>query len=460
MRIQGQFRVVLSLAVTGLAAIARAEPAVMDKTEPAAAAPDAYPSTEPWDERLSLHAQSTFIVQYHPPFHSPYTGPLSLTPDNSADETWSLSLFLGARLWRGADVYVNPELLQGFGFSNTTGIAGFTNGEAFKVGSRTPLAKISRLYFEQTFALDGSTETIKSSQNQVAAHRPVDRLTLTIGKYAVVDIFDDNRYAHDTRSGFMNWTIDDLGAFDMASPAFNYTYGASAELYAGRWAGRAGFFLEPRSPNAIAIDTSFRQFQPLVEVEKRHEPFGRPGKVKVLLFARRVDGGSFSGALAAARGTGQPPSTAAVRNGLVWAYGTGLNIEQEVASYLGVFLRAGLQSGQSEEFSFTQVQESASGGAVLSGKRWSRDGDAIGLAFVVNGIFSSERAYLAAGGTGIIIGDGALRYAPEEIVETYYKLAPWRWVSITPDVQFVNHPAYNQDRGPVWVFGARLHGEY
>jgi len=197
-----------------------------------------------------------------------------------------------------------------------------------------------------------------------------------------------------------------------------------------------------------------------MELEKRHEPFGRPGKVKVLLFGRRVDAGSFSAALTAAQGTGQPPSTAAVRNGLVWAYGAGLNIEQEIALDLGVFLRAGLQSGKSEEFSFTQVQESVSGGLALNGARWRRADDAIGLAFVVNGIFSSERAYLAAGGTGIIIGDGALRYAPEEIVETYYKLAPWRWVSITPDVQFVNHPAYNQDRGPVWVFGARLHGEY
>ena len=464
MRTRARFSVALIFAVTGLAAIARAEPAVTNEPKPTAAARDAPPSAEPridpWEDRFSLHAQSTFIVQYHPPFHSPYTGPLSLSPGNRADETWSLSLFLGARLWRGANVYVNPELLQGFGFSNTTGIAGFPNGEAFKVGSRSPLAKISRLYFEQTFALGRATETIKSSQNQVAVHRPVERLTLTIGKYAVIDIFDDNRYAHDTRSGFLNWTIDDMGAFDMASPAFNYTYGASAELYAGRWAGRAGFFLEPRSPNAIAVDTSFRQFQPLVELEERHVPFGRPGKVKVLLFARRVDAGRFSDALAAAKGTGQPPTTAAVRNGLVWSYGAGLNIEQEVASLLGVFLRAGLQSGQSEEFSFTQVQESVSGGLFLSGARWSRDADAIGVAFVFNGIFSPERAYLAAGGTGIIIGDGALNYAPEEIVEVYYKLVPWIWASLTPDIQFVNHPAYNQDRGPVWVFGARLHGEY
>jgi high affinity Mn2+ porin len=383
-----------------------------------------------------------------------------LDPGNHADETWSLSLFLGARLWRGADAYVNPELLQGFGFSDTTGIAGFPNGEAFKVGSREPLAKISRLFLRQTFALGGSTERLKGSENQVAVQRPVDRLTLMIGKYAVVDVFDDNRYAHDTRSGFMNWTIDDMGAFDMASPAFNYTYGASAELYVGRWAGRAGFFLEPISPNAIAIDTSFRQFQPLVELEKSHEPFGRPGKVRVLLFARHVDAGSFSDALAAALGTGQPPSTAAVRNGLVWSYGAGLNVEQEVAPQLGIFSRAGLQSGKYEEFSFTQVQESVSGGLVLGGARWNRNDDAIGLGFVVNGIFSPERTYLAAGGTGIIIGDGALTYAPEEIVELYYKLVPWMWASITPDIRFVNHPAYNQDRGPVWVFGARLRGEY
>jgi high affinity Mn2+ porin len=417
----------------------------------------AAPETAP--ERLSVHGQVTFVEQYHPPFPAPYTGPLSLDPGGRADETLSASLLLGARLWEGAEVYVNPELLQGFGLSNSTGIAGFPNGEAFKVGSTSPIGKLSRAFVRQTLPLGAAREPVAPGPNQLAGDRPRDRLTLTVGKYAVVDLFDDNGSAHDSRAGFLNWTVNELGAFDMASPAFNYTYGATAEWYRAWWAVRAGFFLEPTHPNSEDIDTSFRQFQPVVELEARHQIAGRPGKLKLLAFGKRVEAGSFARALAVSEATGQPPSTAAVRDHLVWGYGGGLNLEQQVLGDLAMFARASVQAGQYEEFAFTQVEESVSAGLVSTGARWGRDEDALGVALVANGIFARERAYLAAGGTGIIIGDGALDYGGEEIVEIYYKLAPWGWAAITPDYQLVNHPAYNRDRGPVSVFGVRVHLE-
>jgi high affinity Mn2+ porin len=416
-------------------------------------------SAEPKEEQLSIHGQSTFIEQYHPAFHAPYTGPLSLDPGSRAKETLSVSLFLGARLWREAELYLNPELLQGFGLSNSTGIAGFANGEAFKVGTKYPVGKISRLFLRQTFALGGSTEAVESDQNQLAGQRSVDRIVITVGKYGVVDIFDDNQYAHDSRSGFLNWTINEMGAFDMASPAFNYTYGATAEWYQAWWAVRAGFFLEPTYPNSVEIDTTFRQVQPVGELEERHQWWGEAGKLKLLVFGKHVDAGSFSEAIASSKATGQTPSTAAVRKGRVWGLGAGVNLEQQLAASLGMFARASVQSGQYEEFSFTQVQESVSAGLVLTGAKWNRDDDRIGLGVVADGIFAPERAYLAAGGTGIIIGDGALNYGGEEVVEAYYELVPWAWAAISADYQFVNHPAYNRDRGPVSVFGARLHLE-
>jgi high affinity Mn2+ porin len=459
----------MGVAWLAIGGAAQAQPApvttheTMPTVAPAAAASDANPSdaviTEPEEEQVSSHGQATFIEQYHPAFHSPYTGPLSLDPGGQGDETLSVSVFLGGRLWRGAAFYVDPEVLQGFGLSNSTGIAGFTNGEAFKVGSKGPIGKISRFLFRQTFALDGATEAVESDQNQLAGKRPVDRVTLTVGKYAVVDIFDDNRYAHDSRSGFLNWTINDMGAFDMASPAYNYTYGATAEWYQAWWTVRAGFFLEPTYPNSGDIDTTFRQFQPVGEMEERHKLWGRPGKLKLLVFGKYVDAGSFSQAVALSEATGQTPDTALVRKGGVWGYGGGLNLEQPITADLGTFARASAQAGQYEEFSFTQVEESVSAGLVLTGAKWSRDNDAVGLGMVVDGIFKQEQAYLAAGGTGIIIGDGALNYGAEEVVETYYKFVPWDWATITLDYQFVNHPAYNRDRGPVSVFGARLHLE-
>lgn len=416
-------------------------------------------SAEPGPERVSIHGQATFVGQHHPDFRAPYSGPLSLEPGGRADETLSVSLLLGARLWEGTEIYVNPELLQGFGLSNSTGIAGFPNGEAFKVGTRFPVTKVSRAFLRQTFALGDAREAVEDAPNQLAGTQPSDGLRLTVGKFSVVDLFDDNRYAHDSRSGFLNWTINELGAFDMASPAFNYTYGAAAERYRAWGAVRAGFFLEPTHPNAEEIDTTFRQFQPVLEMEAHHQIAGRPGKLKLLAFGKHVEAGSFARALALSEQTGQIPSTALVRDHLVWGYGGGLNLEQQVTASLGIFARASLQAGEYEEFSFTQVQQSISAGLVSTGARWGRDEDAVGLGAVANGIFARERSYLAAGGTGIIIGDGALDYGGEEIVEIYYKLVPRDWAAITLDYQVVNHPAYNRDRGPVSVFGVRVHLE-
>jgi high affinity Mn2+ porin len=411
-------------------------------------------------ERLSIHGQSTFIEQYHPAFHSRYSGPLSLAPGSHGDETLSLSLFVGLGLWHGAEFYVNPELLQGFGLSNSTGIAAFSNGEAFKVGTKGLIDKISRVFLRQTFALSRATEALEPGQNQLAWQRPVDRITITVGKYAVVDIFDDNKYAHDSRSGFLNWTLNELGAFDMASPAYNYTYGAAAEWYQAWWTVRAGFFLEPTHPNSEVIDTTFRQYQPVVELEERHELWGKPGKLKLLVFGKHVDAGSFSQAVALSEATGQTANTALVRHGRVWGYGSGVNLEQQITDDLGMFARASLQTGKYEEFAFTQVQESVSAGLVLTGAKWGRDDDVVGLGAVADGIFKQEQAYLAAGGTGIIIGDGALNYGGEEVVEIYYKFVPCHWAAISADYQFVNHPAYNRDRGPVSVFAVRIHLEF
>jgi len=425
----------------------------------AAKAQDAE-TAEPAEQRLAVHGQSTFVGQYHPPFRALYTGPLSLDPQSSEEETVSLSLFLGARLWQGAEVYANPELLQGFGLSNSTGIAGFTNGEAFKVGSRGFIPKMSRLFLRQTLALGRATDASEAGQTQLAGRRPVERITITLGKYAVVDIFDDNAYAHDSRAGFLNWTVNDAGAFDMASPAFNYTYGAAVEWYRAWWAVRGGLFLEPSFPNAVSIDTSFRQFQPLLELEERHGLRGEPGKLKLLLFGKRVNAGSFDRAVALSQAIGGTPSAALVRSGLVWSYGAGINLEQRLGADLGMFARASAQAGNYEEFSFTQVEEAILAGLVLSGAKWKRAGDAAGVAILVNGVFQRERTYLALGGTGIILGDGALRYGPEEIAEIYYKLSPWEWAALTADYQLVNHPAYNRDRGPVSVFGARIHVEF
>jgi len=412
------------------------------------------------DERVSIHGQMTNVWQWHPAFHSPYQAPQSLNSGNRGNETLSFSLFLGWRLWEGGAFYVNPEILQGFGLSSTNGIAAFPNGEAFKVGTRGPIGAMSRVFFRQTFGLGDATETVESDQNQLAGTQPVDRIVFTVGKYGVTDVFDDNKYAHDSRGGFLNWAINDMGAFDMASPAFNYTYGASAEWKQSWWTVRAGVFAEPKIANSAEIDATFNEFSPVLELEERHELWGQPGKLKLLAYGKYVRAGGFSQALALAAQTGQTPDVTQVRGGRVWGGGGGLNLEQQITPDLGLFARFSQATGQTEQWAFTQIERSFAGGLVLNGNRWGRKEDSVGLGFVVSAIGKQQQAYLAAGGSGIILGDGSLSYGGEHVVEAYYKFVPWEWAAVTADYQFIENPGYNTARGPISVFGLRLHAEF
>src|SRR5437879_6619445 len=114
-------------------------------------------ATENW---WGLHGQTTFVTQYHPGFRSAFRGPNSLDPQAQARETWDLTLYGGLRLWRGAELWVNPEIDQGFGLSNTLGVAGFPSGQAYKVGASDRYFRLPRLFLRQTFALGPDVETV------------------------------------------------------------------------------------------------------------------------------------------------------------------------------------------------------------------------------------------------------------------------------------------------------------
>jgi len=283
----------------------------------------------------------------------------------------------------------------------------------------------------------------------------------TIGKYSVVDIFDGNKYAHYPRNDFLNWSLLDGGAFDYAADAWGYTYGATVEWYQDWWTIRAGLFDLSLSPNSIPLDNRFlQQAQFVTELEERHTLWKRPGKLKVLYWLTRGDLGTYSAALALAAATGQTPSTAAVRS-YRSKYGLVLNLEQRIAADLGFFARLSLAQGSVEEVDFTDIDQSASAGFALTGSRWGRPDDTVGLAAVVNQISHEAKEYFAAGGMGGIIGDGQLPEAgPEQIFETYYRFAATSFAQVTADYQFIRDPAYNRQRGPVSVFGIRLHAQF
>jgi high affinity Mn2+ porin len=283
---------------------------------------------------------------------------------------------------------------------------------------------------------------------------------LTLGKFSVVDVFDTNELAHDPRSDFLNWAIIDAGTFDYAANAWGYTYGAAAELYSGRWALRAGAFDLSDVPNSARLDPTFGQLQFIGELEERHSIGGQPGKLKVTAFLSRGRMGRFEDAIRLAELTGEPADTAAVRR---YRSRTGISfsLEQQVSKSISVFAKGGLANGKVEPYEFSDIDRTIAAGVNIKGNGWGRDGDTIGLAGVDNVISRVHQRFLDAGGLGILVGDGKLPHpGPERIVEAYYDLALAKPLHVTVDGQFVSHPAYNRDRGPVPVGAVRLHAEF
>jgi high affinity Mn2+ porin len=409
-------------------------------------------------EGWNVHGQTTYVSQYAPPFHAPYSGANSLA-SNAGRETWDATIYVGRRLWKGAELWLNPEIDQGYGLSDTLGVAGFTSGEAYKVGYANPYLRVPRAFVRQTFDLGGATEELESALNQFAASQTANRVVLTVGKFSVSDPFDTISYAHDPRNDFMNWSLVDAGTFDYAADAWGFTYGAAVEWYQGQWTARTGLFDLSSVPNSIDLDHRFEQFQIVHELEHRHALLGQPGKIAVVGFLSRGRMGRYDDAVALARQTGDLPSTADVRR-YAGRPGVNLNAEQQVAQDVGLFGRIGWADGQVESYEFTDIDRTASAGLSLGGKRWGRRDDTFGLAAVVNGISSAHIAYLDAGGLGILVGDGKLPHpGPEEIIETYYRL-PLGKLQVTADYQLIVNPAYNRDRGPVSVISVRLRSQF
>jgi len=411
-------------------------------------------------ENWSLHAQSTFIEQYHPAFSSPYMGANSLDPRSDGRETYDITLFAGIRLWQGGEAYINPEMDQGFGLSDTLGVAGFTNGEGSKVGEAVPYLRVHRLFFRQTFDLGGETQNVTSGANRLASAHTADSLVFTAGKISAVDIFDANDYAHDARSDFLNWSIIDSGAYDYAADSWGYSYGIAAEWSRDWWTWRNGLFDLSRVPNGRDLVRGFGEYELVSEFEARTNFSERPGKIKLLAYANRGRMGDYLDAVALAGKTGAIPDTALVRQP-AFKPGAVLNLQQEISDDLGAFLRFSLNDGSKEAYEFTEINRSLAAGLAWKGTAWARPDDTVGAAFAVNGLSEGGRAYFAAGGLGLLIGDSRLpHYGTEDIFEAYYRAPLTDWLSADLDYQFIANPAYNRDRGPVSVIGTQLHAQF
>jgi high affinity Mn2+ porin len=412
---------------------------------------------DPESNRWEIHGQTTYLPQGYPGFRAAYSGPNSLTPAPQTQATWSNSLFLNVRLWEGGELYYNPELLQGFGLNDTTGAGGFPNGEAQKSNFPYPHYNTSRLFLRQTFGFGGEQEELASAPNQLGSKVDVSRLTVQAGKFAVIDIFDGNAYAKDTRKDFMNWSMWAPGAFDYSADKVGLTYGATAEFNQKQWALRAGYFLVGGTSNSNNFDMHvFQRGNYVLELETRYSLFSQPGKLRTIAWFNSAFSGSY-------RETLNNPALnldiAQTRAGRI-KYGYVLNLEQALTDDIGLFSRWSWNDGKAEIMAFTDIDASLSTGLSIKGARWGRPDDVIGIGGAINALSKDHRDFIAAGGLGILIGDGALNYRCERIFETYYAYALNKQITLTADYQLITNPAYNADRGPVSVFSGRFHGEF
>jgi high affinity Mn2+ porin len=425
---------------------------------PDTAAESADTSPTP-DERYAVHGQATYVEQDTDDFRAPYHGRNSLTPDRGR-ETSDLTLYLGARLWRGAEFWISPEFDQGRGLDDTLGLAAFSSGEAYKVGSNAPYLRLPRLYVRQSVDTGGERENVEGVANQLGGSRSTDRWVFTVGKFSVTDVFDTNQYAHDPRNDFLNWAAVDAGTYDYAADAWGYTVGAAAERYIGSWTFRAGVFDLSVVPNDPHLDPAFHQFQMDGEIEKRYSLFGKTGRILFTAWDTRGRMGLLDQAIALGLATDTPPNLALVRQ-YRSRIGGSFDLAQPVTDDFGLFARVGKAQGNVEVYEFTDIDRSVEIGGSLKGTHWYRPGDTLGVAVLDDGISAEREEYLNLGGLGILVGDGKLPHpGAEEVVETYYSIGLVSWAQLTADYQYVRNPAYNRDRGPVSIWALRLHMQF
>lgn len=416
-------------------------------------------TTEP--ERWNIFWQATSIGQYHGGFRSPYSSPFSLQARTERDVSLTTTLFAAFRVEKDTTLVFDPEIAGGRGFSGVNGLANSSNGELPRVASATPKPYVARLYVTHDFGFGSVKESTGPEENQLAGDRPQTRYTVTVGRFTLTDFFDNNRYSHDPRSQFMGWGVMFNGAWDYPADVRGYTWGMVHELHTKNWSFRYASAAMPRVANGLRFDRRLlRNRGDVFEGEYRYAVSTHPGTVRVLHYLNHANAGTYSEATALAQKNGGRPNVEDTRRNGTLKYGFGFNVEQELTKQIGVFGRLGWNDGKTESFAFTAIDNLMTAGVSFTGQRWHRQHDAVATEITSGGLAPEHSAYLAQGGYDFLIGDGHLRYGRETIWESYYNAQLFPGFFASFDLQHVTNPAYNQDRGPVWISSIRLHIEY
>ncbi len=413
-------------------------------------------------DRFWVSGQLNSITQYHPTFHADYSGTNSFQSASEVASSRVLTLYTGFRITPTTEILFDLESAGGGGLSNALGIAGFTNLDVVRNPTLSQTPYVARVMIHQTIPLSKEyTEAVKGPLG-LATRVPVRRLEFRLGKMSTVDFFDLNGVGTDSHLQFMNWAADNNAAYDYAADTRGYTYGLVMEFYDRNWAVRFGEMLMPTVANGLQLDWDLARARgENFEVEFHPQVFGkRQSTLRLLSFVNHANMGDYreanDGYLS---GKDLVPDVVEYRRQGRVKYGFGLNLEQELTATWRVYARAGWTDGRYEAYAYTEADRSLSFGTDVRGRRWHRPEDKLGLAFLINGISGDHRAYLALGGLGFLLGDGALSYGREQIVEGYYNFHVWRGVFLAADLQHVWNPGYNRDRGPALVASFRFHVE-
>lgn len=410
-----------------------------------------------------LGAQYTFVDQNQSRVHSPYSGPLSLNPNGSTARSHTFGAYFGVQLPARLQFYVDVEMFKGEGVSNATGLGGLTNGDIIRSGVAS-LGKgpyIARSYLRWTLPLGDQTNPVEHGQDQLPGNEATKHIEVKLGLMAVNDDFDKNRYADATRTQFMNWSLWNNTTWDFAADTRGYTYGVMIGWIMPGWSLRYGIYEMPYEANGQRLISSLSESNGQ-QLELTLQPNRDGWALRFLGFYNKGNMGIYQQAIDIAETAGQAPDIHADDAPGRHKFGFGINGELPVADNgdTGFFMRAGWNDGHTESFIFTEVDRLLSGGFQLSGVHWNRPDDRLGVGVAIDGLSRIHADYLQMGGDGFLLGDGTLRYGPEQISELYYNIAVINHLTIGPDLQFIRNPGYNRDRGPARYAGLRAHIEF
>jgi hypothetical protein len=362
------------------------------------------------------------------------------------------TLYTGYQLTKNTEILFAPESTGGRGIGDALGLAGFTNLDVVRNPDLGPKPYISRLMIHQIIPLSGDLAPATRGPLSLATELPVRRLEIRFGKLALAEHFDFNSIGTDSHFQFMNWTVDNNGAYDYAADTRGYTFGAIFDYEDRSWGLRFAEGLMPKVANGIHLEANLaRARSENIELELRRSALPRlKGALRLLAYVNHANMGSYREAVDdfVAGKTPVPDITAHTLRTTI-KYGFGANIEQGLNDWLTAYGRWGWNEGRHESYAYTEVDQTFALGLGIGAKKWNRKLDRAGITVVSNGISRDHQKYLALGGNGFLLGDSA-----------YYTVHVWRGLYGSVDLQHINNPGYNRDRGPVTVPAVRLHVEF